>query len=116
MLLARENLLATFIEYHQERFAENPTEKQLYSIARTISWNIWQMDGIKFVVPYSCKPQQLDQQLSLFDFGEDQEGVIPCFGCKTGNIREHTGIYCRIYDWRENASLRYVDMVKENRI
>lgn len=116
LLLARENLLATFIEYHQERFAENPTEKQLYSIARTISWNIWQMDGVKFVVPYSYKPQQLDQQLSLFDFGEDQEEVIPCFGCKTGNIREHTGIYCRIYDWRENASLRYVDMVKGERV
>ena len=116
LLLARENLLATFIEYYQDRFAEAPTVTQLCLIAHTISWNIWQMDGVKFVVPYSCKPQQLDQQLSLFDFGEGQEEVIPCFGCKTGNIREHTGIYCRIYDWRENASLRYVDMVKGERV
>lgn len=112
LLLARENLLATFIEYYQDRFAEAPTVKQLRLIAHTISWNIWQMDGMKCVVPYSCKPLKLEQQLSLFDFGEDQEEVIPCYGCKTGNIREHTGIYCRIYNWRENASLRFVDMMK----
>lgn len=112
LLLARENLLATFIEYYQDRFAEPPTGKLLHVIARTISWNIWQMDGIKFVVPYSCKPQKLDQQLSLFNFGEETEEIIPCYGCKTGNCRKHTGCYCRIYDWREKASLRFVDMMK----
>lgn len=116
LLLARENLLATFIEYYQDRFAEGPSVKQLHLIARTISWNIWQMDGMKFVVPYSCKPQKVEQQLSLFDFGEEQEEIIPCYGCRTGNCRKHTGSYCRIFDWRENASLRFVDMVKGERV
>ncbi len=112
LLLARENLLATFIEYYQERFSENPSAKQLQTIARTISWNVWQMDGMKLVVPHSCQPQQVEQQLTLFGFDDEEDEYIPCPGCRTGNYREHTGTYCRIYDWRENASLRFVDMMK----
>ena len=108
LLLARENLLATFIEYYQDRFESNPSLKQLFTIVNVISWNIWQMDGMKYVVPNSCKSTTFEE-LTLFGsiFHE-----IPCPGCEKGLIHKHTGIYCKVFDWREKASLPFVTMMK----
>ena len=53
VLLAREALFFTFIEYYIDRFGKEPSKDKLQSIAYIISWNIWQMDGLKFVVPES---------------------------------------------------------------
>jgi len=55
LILARENVLYTFIDYYQERFNKEPNEDLLIEVATIISWNIWQMDGIKCVVPNSCQ-------------------------------------------------------------
>lgn len=49
VLLARENLLFTFIDYYEAQFEVPPIKKYLLEIARILSWNIFQMDGIKFV-------------------------------------------------------------------
>ena len=63
MLIARENILLTMNDFYQD-FCENKlklksktklTTEQLESFAEIISWNIWQMDGIKCVIPMSCK-------------------------------------------------------------
>lgn len=53
VLLARENLLYTLIDYYQDKFNEKPTNKTLKEFAEIISWNIFQMDGLKYVVPMS---------------------------------------------------------------
>lgn len=66
LLLARENLLYTFIESFYHKFSERPKENDIKSIATILSWNIWQMDGITFEVPY-CAKETLFQQLTLFD-------------------------------------------------
>lgn len=55
LLLAREALLYTFIEYYQAKFGKSPLTKSIKYIAYIISWNLWQMDGLKGVVPDSCK-------------------------------------------------------------
>ena len=49
LLIARENLFYTFVENMEYKFSHKPTEKQMKIIARIISWNIWQMDGITIV-------------------------------------------------------------------
>lgn len=54
LLIARENLLFTFIDHYQAKFQSKPSIKYLKIIAEIISWNIWQMDGLKFVIPNSC--------------------------------------------------------------
>lgn len=54
VLLARENLLRSFIDYYIDKFDNFPIVKYLLEIAEIISWNIWQMDGLKYVVPNSC--------------------------------------------------------------
>ena len=53
LFLARMNLLGTYIEYLDNRWKRMPTEKELKEIANIISWNIWQMDGLKYIIPYS---------------------------------------------------------------
>lgn len=53
VLLARINLFFTFIDYYMAKFNKEPTIDTLKEIAKIISWNIWQMDGLNCVVPYS---------------------------------------------------------------
>ena len=110
LLIARENLLLTFTEYYQARFNRAPQTKTLLNIANIISWNMWQMDGLKCVIPNSCSMKPSAQQ-SLFDEPE----MIPCQGCKTGNMHRHNGIYCIIKDWQKNETLTFVSMLKERK-
>lgn len=120
LLLARENLLYSYIEYYQAKFCQMPGIPLLRKIARIISWNIWQMDGLKYVVPGSCKPEENCQMaLSGFmDLGGDAtlaDTTSACPGCATGNIYRHTGNYCRIMDWRSKRSQTFISMVKGGR-
>ena len=55
LLLAREALLISFAEYYYAKFGKMPLAKSMLYIAYIISWNVWQMDGLKGVVPDSCK-------------------------------------------------------------
>lgn len=109
VLLARENLLYTFFEYYHNRFNENPTNEMLIEIATIISWNIWQMDGLKFVVPNSCKNENITQY-SLF--GETIL-VNECEGCKKSNIHKHNGIYCKIKNWETGRAVKFISLLKK---
>lgn len=65
LILAREALLYTFIDYFRAKFGKDPLLKSLQNIAEVISWNIWQMDGLKGVIPNSCiKIPKLKNELS----------------------------------------------------
>ena len=41
LLLAREALLVSFIEYYEAKFGKRPLEKSIKYIAYIISWNLW---------------------------------------------------------------------------
>lgn len=87
LLLARENLLYTFIDNMEYKFSKKPDTKQLLTIARIISWNIWQMDGLTMSVPYSERPKVQTQTALDFESGEViAEG-------------ETEPVPCRIFDW-----------------
>lgn len=117
LLLAREALLISFIEYYEAQFALRPTEEAIELIAEIISWNVWQMDGLRGVVPNSCKPD-IEWAEDLF---ETTSSIRLCPGCAQGNSYEkHTGIYCMIRDWSEVDSttglpgriIRFADLLK----
>ena len=108
LLLARENALYTFFDYYQDKFSGQPNKEQAREIAEIISWNFWQMDGLKGVIPNSCH-EDVHVEESLF--GEGKEVRIPCKGCETGDIRRHNGIYCKIMDWETGKYLRFVDLM-----
>lgn len=54
LLLARLNILNTFIEYYENFHKTAPSESKIENVAEIISWNLWQMDGLKMVQPMSC--------------------------------------------------------------
>ena len=106
LLIARETLLYTFVENYRLKFGKNPLKKSLKSIADIISWNLWQMDGLKGVVPNSCTTQK-DTKKNIF--GEEFIEEKPCNGCLKGNIHEHNGIKCLIRDWRKSPKEKQIE-------
>lgn len=109
LLLARENLLMTFVDYYTAKFSKEPLLKSLLYIAYIISWNFWQMDGLKGVIPNSCRSIRKTIN-NLFDVNETIE---KCEGCLQNNIHKHNGIYCKICDWEENKILAFVSLIKQ---
>lgn len=107
VLLARENLLFTFQDYYITAFGKEPDISVLRKVAEILSWNIWQMDGLKFVIPDSCKETE-EQQLTLFG---NETKKKPCEGCAKNDPLKHTGTYCRIKDWRENKTVKFVSLL-----
>lgn len=117
LLLAREAMLYTFIENFENKFGRQPKLESIQFLAYIISWNVWQMDGLKGVVPNSCGERKtIEQDL----FGE-KEIITACDGCKTDNIHKHNGIYCLIKDWsnkdletgKKGRKIRFVDLIKK---
>lgn len=117
LLLAREAMLYTFIENFENKFNRKPKLDSIQYIAYIISWNVWQMDGLKGVVPNSCGERKtIVQEL----FGE-KEIVAACEGCKSDNMLKHNGVYCLIKDWsnkdletgKKGRRMRFVDLLKK---
>lgn len=107
VLLARENILLTTVEFFHNKFHKYFTSDYSRDFAEIISWNIWQMDGIKFVIPNTCRNITEYEQT----FFETKKTEKPCPGCETGDHHKHNGIYATIMDWEENKVIRFVDLV-----
>ena len=102
LLIARINLLITFVDYLQERWNRVATDQELKKITNIIVWNLWQMDGITGTVPFG-KPMEEYQQLSLFDFAV---GI---------NDTEPEEVDCRIFDWRSKESITFRSIKEGNK-
>lgn len=102
IILARENLLCTFVDNMVYKFGHEPLVNQLNEIARIISWNIWQMDGLTGTVPFSDVAVQ-NEQMTIFDF----------ISCEDVTSTKREPILCKIYDWRSNCSVVFNSMIKE---
>ena len=104
LLLARKNLLLTFIDNMVYKFDRQPTTNELKSIAYIVSWNIWQMDGLTYTAPYSeMEVQEEFEQLTLFGFPEEQEEITET---------NKNAIPCIIRDWTNKCNLEYRSMLK----
>lgn len=111
VLIARENLLFTFIDAYTDKFGISPTKAYLREIAKILAWNIWQMDGLKFVIPYSCQPK-MNRQVSLFDNEIVHE---ECEGCKKNDNTKHIGIYCKIMNWSRQHTETFLSQVRRKK-
>ena len=107
VLLARENLLFTFCDHYEGKFGVYPIKEYLLEIAEILSWNIWQMDGLKFVIPNSCHNSKI---IEYTLFGE-VEHVEVCEGCRKNNKNKHNGEYCYVMDWEKNKKIKFVNLV-----
>lgn len=111
LVLAREALLYTFIDYYRAKLGKDPLLRSLQYIAYIISWNIWQMDGLKGVIPDTCG----DRKIIIRNLFGSTESICHCEGCKSGDIRKHNGIYALIKDWNASKTkqkLRFIDLIK----
>lgn len=105
LLLARENLVLTFIDNIRYKLHREPTLRELRRIAAIISWNVWQMDGMTFTIPYGDARENANQ-MSFFDCGQD--GIYE-------PRDEAFSKLCRIKDWRSKVIFEYKSLVREDR-
>lgn len=115
LLIARENLLYTFIDYYKDRFKRTPTLKLQKEIAEIIAWNIFQMDGLKYVIPMSCKSEKvmIKGEETLFEKKDDHTKEKLCSGCEKKMAKNHNGVYVEIMDWVSDHTIRFVDLISK---
>jgi hypothetical protein len=113
LLIARENLLYTFIDNYKDKFKKPPSLKLQKEIAEIIVWNIFQMDGLKYVIPMSCKNEQIliKGEETLFEKKDDYIVEKQCAGCEKKNAKSHNGDYVKIMDWVKDQPVKFVDIV-----
>lgn len=124
LLLARENVLSSYIRFYMLRFGkeEFPNVKMLREAIDVITWNFWQMDGLKGVIPSTCKEIELPTMADMFS-GERASKSMPCPGCASDNLLDmakHNGIKCKIKDWdlegdgKHKKEIYFHELLKNN--
>ena len=74
LLLARENLLYTYRDYYMKKWGSLPIYGLFEDVAKIISYNVFQMDGLTYTIPLSGKRERVQtDQLSLFDLDKPQK-------------------------------------------
>ena len=96
LLLARENLLYTFVDYYEARFGSKPDVTLIQDFAEIISWNLWQMDGLTYRTPREQK-EEPQVQLSLFE-EPSAEPPAPL---------------CVVMDWRKGKPVKVNSMKRK---
>lgn len=87
LFIARKNIFLTVQEFFEEKFKFSPPQNFLKEIAKIISWNVWQMDGLKNTAPFSKQPAK---QENLFDTVFEE---MPC----------------KIMDWEKNEVWEFTE-------
>jgi hypothetical protein len=122
LLIARENVLLTLDDFYKDfctnklklKSKQNLTDGQLEHFAEIISWNIFQMDGLKYVIPMSCKHinRVIPGEITLFGETPDVVEKDECEGCKLNIHTKHNGKYVKIMDWEEGKAIKFVNLVE----
>ena len=99
LLLARENILVTFTDNLEKQLCRSATENEVKRIATIVSWNIWQMDGLTYTIPYSDVAAEEYRQVSLFEL---ENGIEPA-----------KAQFCKIKDWRTKEILEFRTLVSK---
>ena len=109
LLIARVNLLLTFIEYYTDRWGYEPDIKLIHLIANKIAWNIWQMDGRQDTVPLG-KPYEKYRQLTMLETTPDM----------SEHEEKKKDVPCRVCNWRSKFSLEFQeikgDLIMSNKL
>ncbi len=114
VLLARENLLYTLIDYYKAKFKQMPALPVQEEFAEIISWNIFQMDGLRYVIPMSCHHENkiIPGELTLFGETPDRVEKYECEGCKFNRLHKHNGRYVKVMDWTKKKSIEFVKLIR----
>ena len=94
LLLARENLLYTFVDHYEARFGSAPEATLLQEFAEIISWNLWQMDGLTYRIP---REKQAPQPVDQFDLFSEAPVEAPA-------------PLCIIKNWQTGKTIKVIDI------
>lgn len=98
ILMARLNLVLTFEEHMRARLNREPSRSEYLRLLRTAAWNIWQMDGLTYTIPFHrIREDQISMDLGGSG-GDDEKPEMSA---------------CRIFDWRRNRSLEFMEMRRD---
>ena len=106
LLIARENLLNGFIDYYVAKFNYTPEMDKIESIARIISYNVFQMDGLKYTLPVAEKirSKKLDVQLSIFGDMEIEDQQL--------EMVVDEGEEVKLKNWLNDRMIKFKDLVE----
>lgn len=98
LLIARETVFLTFIEYYREKFHCEVPSQSIPGIAYIVSWNLWQMDGLNDTLPFAEKKSQSNDL-----FGSISTTTSP--------------VYAQIRDWRQPRDKQKIEFknLKKNK-
>lgn len=112
LLLARENLLHTFIDYWNDKFPEDEINLErkvskektdiLLKIAEIISWNIFQMDGINNIIPMSGVVENKNSEIPP---------LLLLFGERPPKPKGKKPVYVKIMNWEKNKTEKFDDLI-----
>lgn len=106
VFIARINVLSSIDEFYKAQFGEHLSKEELKGFVEIIDWNIFQMDGLKFVIPLSC---HFETEVQGTLFGDEVEPDF-CEGCRFGNNYKHNGKYVYIMDWEKNTKVKFISL------
>ena len=121
LLIARINVLETFIEHLFERWGERVAVEEIEQAAWIVSWNLWQMDGLTYAVPTSdanavvqsvfpeFENPKLDSSQPSFDLFTDVFDEQPPFGDESSGASTIVPL-CVLYDWRNGESFEFASL------
>ncbi|EJW97425.1 type II restriction endonuclease [gut metagenome] len=97
VLLAREALLLTYIDFYVDKWGKLPLKEALENPVEVISWNIWQMDGLQGTLPGAKGIPLLQRVTNGYDLFKDET-------------------LCIIKEWHkqeppEGKNIRFVDLI-----
>lgn len=94
LFLARLNLFLSISEYHRHLWKRPLNRHQQEEVARILSWNLWQMDGLTATTPFVTKQGKPED--SLFDF--------------YAITAERRPLRSLIRDWRGKKTIRFSEL------
>lgn len=116
VLLARCNLVNTYVDYHEARFGALPDERRLKHMASIIVWNIWQMDGLTGTIPYGITAEQANCEVIVEGF-EASDAWAEAFGIEPDPEPKEITPACLFRDWRctgkSGRAIRYNDICRK---
>lgn len=100
LLLARENLFYSYLDYFYYKWCVEPDFELMWKIAEIISYNVFQMDGTKYIIPLSDQ-QKIKTSIQISLFEDEKEN-------NQNKIENFTGKRVKIMNWKRHK-MEYFD-------
>lgn len=112
LLIARENILYTFIDNYKFWFKKEPDISILKKAVNIIVWNIWQMDGRTYLTPYAANKSKIkEEQPPLFKFFDYEAGENKPEIRKSDSPPKESN-YCVIMNWRKKEKIPFKSLFR----